>query len=139
MENCIFCEIIHKKVEAYIIYENEHVCCFLDKSPINIGHILIVPKTHSPEFRDVDEKSLNEVINTAQKMARVLENLFPTDGITVLQENGIFKDVEHYHMHVIPRYKDDGFYLVEPENAEKPTDFMELKIKMQAYLHKEVI
>ncbi|MGN7410288.1 HIT family protein [Sporosarcina sp. SAFN-010] len=139
MVSCIFCEIIHKKVEAYIIYENEHVCCFLDKFPINKGHILIVPKTHCPEFRDVDEKSLNEVINLAKKMAILLENLYPTDGITILQENGIFKDVEHYHMHVIPRYKDDGFYLVEPENAVKLEDFMELKIKMKAYLHKEVI
>lgn len=139
MESCIFCEIIHKKVEAYIIYENEHVCCFLDKFPINKGHILIVPKTHYPEFRVVDENSLNEVINLAKKMAILLEDLYPTDGITILQENGIFKDVEHYHMHVIPRYKDDGFYLVEPENGVKPKDFMELTIKMQEYLHKEVI
>lgn len=139
MASCIFCEIIHKKVEAHIIYETELVCCFLDKFPINKGHILIVPKTHYPEFRDVDENSLNEVINLAKKMTILLENLYPTDGITVLQENGIFKDVEHYHMHVIPRYKDDGFYLVEPENGEKPKDFMELTIKMQEYLHKEVI
>ncbi|VDG96821.1 purine nucleoside phosphoramidase [Lysinibacillus sphaericus] len=139
MANCLFCEIIHKKVEGHIIYENEHVCCFLDKFPINHGHILIVPKTHYPEFRDVDEKSLSEVINLAKKMAFLLENLYPTDGITILQENGIFKDVEHYHMHVIPRYKDDGFYLVEPKNAVKPQDFMALKIKMLAYLHKEVI
>lgn len=139
MESCIFCEIIHKKVEAHIIFENEYVCCFLDKYPINKGHILIVPKTHYAEFRNVDEKSLSEVMNLAKKMAILLEHLFPTDGITILQENGIFKDVEHYHMHVIPRYKDDGFYLVEPENGVKPEDFMELTIKMQEYLHKEAI
>lgn len=137
MERCIFCEIVHKKVEAYIIYENEHVCCFLDKSPINLGHLLIVPKTHYQEFNDVDKTSLNEVINLAQKMSKALETLFLTDGLTILQENGIFKDVDHYHMHVIPRYKDDGFYLVEPGNAVKPEDFRQLMVNMQAYLHKE--
>lgn len=137
MERCIFCEIVHKNVEAYIIYENEHVCCFLDKSPITLGHLLIVPKTHYQEFNDVDKTSLNEVINLAQKMSRALETLFLTDGLTILQENGMFKDVDHYHMHVIPRYKDDGFYLVEPENTVNPEYYMEMMIKMQAYLYKE--
>lgn len=80
METCIFCEIVHKKAEAYIIYENELVCCFLDKFPINKGHILVVPKTHYQEFSEVEENSLKEVILISQKVAISLEKLFNTDG-----------------------------------------------------------
>ncbi|MGW6302744.1 HIT family protein [Peribacillus butanolivorans] len=139
METCIFCEIIYKKAEAYIIYENELVCCFLDKFPINKGHVLVVPKTHYQEFSEVDGKSLNEVILISQKVAISLENLLNTDGITIMQENGIYKDVEHYHMHIIPRFKGDGFSWIEPEITVNQVDFMDLKTSLQGYLSKNFI
>ncbi|MBK5458325.1 MULTISPECIES: HIT family protein [unclassified Peribacillus] len=139
METCIFCEIIQKKAEAYIIYENELVCCSLDKFPINKGHVLVVPKTHYQEFSEVDGKSLNEVILISQKVAISLENLLNTDGITIMQENGIYKDVEHYHMHIIPRFKGDGFSWIEPEITVNQVDFMDLKISLQGYLSKNFI
>src|SRR5690625_7204662 len=101
MVKCMFCEIIEEKEFAYIIYENKYVCCFLDKYPINKGHTLVVPKKHYQEFSEVDQKSLSQIIIGAQRIATTLEKLFNTDGITVMQNNGIFKDVEHYHMHII--------------------------------------
>jgi diadenosine tetraphosphate (Ap4A) HIT family hydrolase len=53
-------------------------------------------------------------------------------------ENGIFKDVEHYHMHVIPRYKDDGFSWVEPKITVNKDDFADLKTSLQDYLKHKV-
>lgn len=134
MESCVFCEIIKKKEHAYIVYENEFVCCFLDKFPINKGHVLVVPKKHYQEFSQVDSKSLKEVILTSQKITISLEKLLNTDGITIMQNNGIFKDVEHYHMHIIPRFKDDGFSWVEPEIDLKENEFEVLKMKLQDIL-----
>jgi histidine triad (HIT) family protein len=130
MQLCIFCEIISKREEAYIVYENDYVCCFLDKFPINIGHVLIIPKIHYQEFSEVDSISLSEVILTAQKIAQSLENLFNTDGITIMQNNGIFKDVEHYHMHIIPRFNGDGFSWVEPDIEINNIDFELLQMKL---------
>jgi histidine triad (HIT) family protein len=138
METCIFCQITAKKSEAYIIYENNWVCCFLDKFPINKGHVLVVPKKHYQEFSEVDEKSLIEVILAAQKAAKAIETLLKTDGITIMQNNGIFKDVEHYHMHIIPRYKDDGFSWVEPEITVNQDEFVDLKTSLQDYLKHKI-
>ncbi|MEK3796888.1 HIT family protein [Peribacillus sp. FSL H8-0477] len=98
MSKCIFCQIISKEIDAYMIYENELVCCFLDNDPINKGHLLVVPKKHYQEFPEVDRESLIEVITVAQRAARALESILNTDGLTVMQNNGIFKDVEHYHI-----------------------------------------
>lgn len=134
METCIFCEIIHKKADAHIIYENEFVCCFLDKFPINKGHVLVVPKKHYQDFNEVDKKSLSEVIHTAQQVAISLDTLLNTDGITIMQNNGIFKDVDHYHMHIIPRFKDDGFSWIEPKITVNENDLIELKKSLQTYL-----
>lgn len=112
--NCIFCDIILRKSKGYIIYENDYVCCFLDKYPINKGHVLVVSKKHYEEFVDVDAKTLQEVVHTAQKVTMVLEKILGTDGITIMQNNGVFKDVDHYHMHIVPRFINDGFSWVEP-------------------------
>lgn len=123
MEDCLFCSIISKKEKAYIIYEDEYVCCFLDRYPICKGHILVVPKRHYIEFSDVDLKSLHKVIEVAQRIAVSLEELLGTDGITVMQNNGIFKSVDHYHMHLVPRYRQDGFSWIEPENIVTNEEF----------------
>ncbi|TDL76130.1 HIT family protein [Peribacillus frigoritolerans] len=137
MVPCLFCKIIEKKADAYIIYENDSVCCFLDKFPINKGHVLIVPKKHYQEFSEVDVESLNEIILIAQKVAISLETLLNTDGITIMQNNGIFKDVEHYHMHIIPRFKDDGFSWNEPKITVNQDDFIQLKASLQINLSKK--
>lgn len=135
MSECIFCQIVSKEMDAYIIFENESVCCFLDRDPINKGHVLVVPKKHYQEFSEVDRESLSEVIMVAQRVARALESLLNTDGLTVMQNNGIFKDVEHYHMHIVPRYKEDGFSWVEPEIRIKKDDFIEIQASLTASLH----
>ncbi|RDW15124.1 HIT family protein [Oceanobacillus chungangensis] len=126
MVQCIFCDIVTKKEDAYIIFENEVVCCFLDKYPINKGHILVVPKKHYQEFNVVDNDSLTQIILTSQRVAIALENLLKTDGITIMQNNGIVKDVEHYHMHIIPRFLNDGFSWIEPGVSVSKDEFISL-------------
>ncbi|UCZ51481.1 HIT family protein [Bacillus shivajii] len=134
MDNCIFCKIISKTEDANIIYENEYVCCFLDKYPINKGHILVVPKKHYQELKDVDQESLSKVILASQLVATALEKLLYTDGITIMQNNGIFKDVEHYHMHIIPRFKNDGFSWIEPDIKVSKEDFISLSDNLERTL-----
>ncbi|MEC2056038.1 HIT family protein [Peribacillus psychrosaccharolyticus] len=135
MPKCIFCQIVSKEMDAYIVYENELVCCFLDRDPINKGHVLVVPKKHYQEFSEVDRESLVEVIMVAQRAARALESILNTDGLTIMQNNGIFKDVEHYHMHIVPRFKDDGFSWVEPEISMNGDDFMNIQASLTASFH----
>lgn len=133
--DCIFCKIINKNEKAYIIYENEYVCCIFDKYPINKGHILILPKTHYEEFTDVDPKILSHVILAAQKVAKTLETTLHPDGLTIMQNNGVFKDVNHYHMHVFPRYQNDGFAWIEPNNTVSEEEI----ITLHEFLQKKII
>ncbi|MFS0824652.1 HIT family protein [Bacillus sp. 1P02SD] len=136
METCIFCEIICKNEDAYIIYKDAYICCFLDKYPINKGHILVVPKKHYQEFSEVDKDSLTQVILASQKVATPLEKILNTDGITIMQNNGIFKDVEHYHMHIIPRFVNDGFSWVEPEIEVTKDEFFSLSANLEKVLNR---
>lgn len=108
-DKCIFCKIINKEIESYVVYEDELVSCFLDNDPINEGHILIVPKKHYCDVDEIDDITLERVMKLYKILVRVIKEEFNPDGYTMMQNGGKFNEIRHYHMHVFPRYKEDEF------------------------------
>ncbi|MGO1368817.1 MAG: HIT family protein [Senegalia sp. (in: firmicutes)] len=109
MRDCIFCKIIEGEIKSNIIYEDELVVVFLDIDPINKGHLLIVPKNHK---LDLDELSIEEstrIMDISKIMVKLLKKEFNLDGYSIMQNGGEFNDIGHFHLHVFPRYKNDGF------------------------------
>ena len=113
-EFCIFCEIVAGRADASAVYEDDDIMAFLDLFPINRGHTLVIPKTHAANLSELDAEDGKRVFAVAQRVADALRksgvrcegvNLFLADGEVAGQE------VFHVHMHVIPRYKGDGFGL----------------------------
>lgn len=111
-DQCVFCKILAGQLPVSMIYEDEQVAVFVDLYPINEGHLVIVPKYHAPYMKDVDTATLQHMMAIAQKMNAALRasglpcegvNLFLADGETAGQE------VFHSHLHVIPRFREDGF------------------------------
>ncbi|NOU75716.1 HIT domain-containing protein [Paenibacillus sp. LMG 31458] len=112
--SCLGCQLANKEIETNTIYENDLITCILDIAPLNEGHILILPKLHYHDVDDLDEITANEIMKTSRLLARLLKSHFQPDGVTILQNNGKFNDLTHYHMHIFPRYDSDGFAWVEP-------------------------
>jgi histidine triad (HIT) family protein len=112
--SCLGCQLANKEIETNTIYENDLMTCILDIAPLNEGHILILPKLHYHDVDDLDEITANEIMKTSRLLARLLKSHFQPDGVTILQNNGKFNDLTHYHMHIFPRYDSDGFAWVEP-------------------------
>ena len=106
---CIFCDIANKKLETNIVYEDEVVMAFLDCDPINEGHILVIPKEH---YCDIDEMSvevLRHLMEVSKKLVIAIKKTYQPDGYSIMQNGGMFNDIGHYHLHIFPRYKNDGF------------------------------
>jgi diadenosine tetraphosphate (Ap4A) HIT family hydrolase len=116
-QQCLGCKLANNKLETHIVYENELVTCFLDHAPLNEGHILILPKQHYVDVDDLDEAAAFEIMKTSAMLAKVLKRQFQPDGITVIQNGGTFNELNHYHMHIFPRYESDGFAWVEPADT----------------------
>ena len=120
---CIFCEIAAKTVPSRIVYENESVLAFLDHDPISTGHVLVIPKQHYAELDEIPPALLTGLMTTVQKLSRALKTVYSPDGITIMQNGGIFNDTGHFHIHLFPRYRNDGFSFTEPESpADEPSD-----------------
>lgn len=111
---CLGCQLANKIFETNTVYENDYVTCILDIAPLNEGHILIIPKQHYHDVDDLDDITANEIMKASVLLTRLLKEQFQPDGITIIQNNGKFNDLSHYHMHVFPRYELDGFAWVEP-------------------------
>lgn len=107
--DCLGCRIANKIEEVNVVYEDELIICILDIEPFNEGHLLILPKNHVHDVDEIMPETLSAIMNASVKMTQVLKKVFSPDGITICQNGGIFNDLTHYHMHVIPRYADDGF------------------------------
>lgn len=101
----IFCKIINGEIPAYKLYEDDNVLAFLDINPQTNGHTLIIPKKHYLDIDDITNETLEHIEETARYIKKLLTNKLNCDGITFVQNNGECEEVKHYHLHVIPHYK----------------------------------
>lgn len=104
--DCIFCKIINNEISSYKIYENDMVLCFLDINPLSSGHTLIIPKKHFKDISDIDSKYLSSINDATKYVYNLLMSKLGTDGIRIVQNNGICQEIKHYHVHLIPVYND---------------------------------
>ncbi|MBI2141608.1 HIT family protein [Candidatus Woesearchaeota archaeon] len=109
-DDCIFCKIIEGGLPAYKVYEDSNTLAFLDIFPIHSGHTLVVPKRHYVDIFDTPDSELRNVIAVAKKIAPAVMKATKADGINIGMNNrpASGQVVMHTHLHVIPRYKDDG-------------------------------
>lgn len=131
---CIGCKLANKMEPVHVVFEDEYICCFLDHEPFNEGHVLILPKKHIHDADELDQQTANSIMNASILISKAIKSLFKPDGITICQNGGIFNEITHYHMHVVPRYKDQSFatfYLEEePVIIEEKAKLMETKEKL---------
>ena len=108
-ETCIFCKIAAGDIPSATIYEDEDFRVILDIEPASKGHALILPKDHYANLYELPEEVAAKVLLVAKKVVTAMTEILGCDGYNVLQNNGEVagQTVFHYHMHLIPRYKDD--------------------------------
>ncbi len=108
--DCIFCKIIAKEFPAYIVYEDEEVVAFLDKTPTSLGHTLVVPKKHTEDISSTDVETLTCIMSVVKKIGAAQKTQLSSDGFNVMQNNGAAAGqvIFHIHWHVIPRKIGDG-------------------------------
>lgn len=140
--NCFGCKLANNLESVFVVYEDHFVCCILDHNPYNEGHVLILPKKHFRFFDDLDENTANSIFKATKVISKAIKKLFNPDGITICQNGGVFDELTHFHMHVIPRYAGQNFadfYAEDGEaHIEAPTKLEETKRKMTKAIEKLV-
>ena len=103
---CIFCKIANGEIPSKKIYEDDEIMAFLDINPLTPGHTLIVSKEHTLDFQSISMDKLMKIMNVARELSQKIVDKMGAQGYTLIQNNGIAQDVKHFHLHIIPKYKD---------------------------------
>jgi len=124
---CIFCKIVDGEIPAVKVLDEERVVAFMDINPSSKGHMLVVPKNHAENIFEIPESDLTALIKAVKRCAKAVKEALNAEGITILQLNGKASDqiVPHLHIHIIPRWKNDGLPISSWEM--KPGDMEEIK------------
>ncbi len=109
-DNCIFCKLANKDIPTNIIYEDEKFTVIMDASPATKGHALILPKNHAANIYELPDEDAADIFVLAKKLATKMTEILHCDGFNIVQNNGEVagQTVFHFHMHLIPRYLNDG-------------------------------
>ncbi|UCE16604.1 MAG: HIT family protein [Candidatus Bathyarchaeota archaeon] len=128
MDDCIFCRIVKGFESASIVYSDERIMAFMDIQPVNPGHVLVIPKTHAAQLSELDPELGAYMFKVAMRVAGALrQSGVKCEGINLLLADGkaASQDIFHVHLHLIPRFRGDGFgmrlgsnYGVKPNGKE---------------------
>jgi histidine triad (HIT) family protein len=110
MTDCVFCKLRDGQIPSMKIFEDDMTIAFMDINPINSGHCLVITKAHAANLYEAELPDLEAAIATAQRVALAIRDGLKPDGLNMLQANGpaAFQSVLHFHLHLIPRWNNDG-------------------------------
>ena len=108
-KDCIFCKIVSGEVPANKVYEDEYTVAFLNIEPNVQGHTLVIPKDHFENIYTTPDEALCRLMIAVRKITIAIKNGMDTDGITNVMNSECAGHIGHTHVHIIPRYLEDGF------------------------------
>ena len=125
-DHCIFCEIINRSAPASIVFEDERTLAFVDLRQANPGHVLVIPKVHINDVRELDKETGSALMQSVSQITRAVGHAFPNNGISLWHSIGeaAFQEVPHMHIHIHPRLDNDNVLRVDeslPENVNFAT------------------
>lgn len=134
-DDCIFCKLANGVFSTNSIYEDDNFNVILDAGPATKGHALILPKEHYADLYEIPENVLSDAAVLAKKLATHMTDVLGCDGFNLVQNNkeAAGQTVFHFHLHLIPRYKEDGQHILwnptTPDEAKQKELCEKLKVK----------
>ncbi|NOK61759.1 MAG: HIT family protein [Chloroflexi bacterium AL-W] len=106
----IFSRIVRGEIPAATVYEDDLTLAFMDINPVARGHTLVICKEEYPDLFTLPAEALVAVARTTQHVALAIRTSLSPDGLNIVQNNGASAGqvIFHYHVHLIPRWENDG-------------------------------
>jgi histidine triad (HIT) family protein len=131
--DCLFCKIIAKQIPAQILHEDEHTLAFLDVKARTTGHTMVIPKYHAPRIIELPDEEVEPLFLAVKHMAELLTQKLGCDGITIGANQGRAsgQEVDHLHVHLMPRWHNDGGSAIQSVVNNPPKESLdEIKKKI---------
>lgn len=132
--NCVFCKIAGGEIPSTTLYEDEDFRVILDLGPATKGHALLLPKEHYRDLFELDDEIAAKVLVKAKRIAGRMKKALGADGFNLVQNNGeaAGQTVFHFHMHLIPRYRDDHAGILWEPGKTTPEEMEEIQSRISS-------
>ena len=125
-DGCIFCAIVAGTAPAERVYEDDSVVVIMDIYPAATGHVLVIPRRHSPDLWHIQPADAAKVMAAWVEVAHMIPRALDPDGINLVHATGraAWQSVFHFHLHLVPRREGDGMvppWSLSPSRAEEAT------------------
>lgn len=110
MDDCLFCRIAAGSIPSAEVYQDEAVFAFLDINPLAPGHTLVVTKRHAARLQDCSPEDASALLRAAHLLAPSIAKVTGLPDATIAINNGpgAGQEVQHVHLHLVPRRAGDG-------------------------------
>ncbi len=138
MSECIFCKIVANEIPSYTVYEDADTRAFLDIYGATDGHTMVILKKHGDTILSYTPKELGDLWASVQKVAAAIEKAYNSHILTIGINHGEPKGVRHLHVHIMPRFEDDGGGIIQSLPGSKLTnkDFNSVARKIASHIGK---
>lgn len=129
---CLFCSIVDGVAPAQIVLADDVAVAFLDRSPVFVGHVLVVPRQHVVTLTDLPVASVGPFFERVQRVAAAVVDGLDAHGTFVANNNIVSQSVAHLHVHVVPRRRRDGlrgFFWPRQRYAEGEADAIAARLR----------
>src|SRR5688572_6648921 len=122
MEDCIFCKIINKELPSIPAYEDEETLAFLELNPSAPGHLMVIHKKHGESISEYGREELGKIMNTVKIVSEKVEKALDTESLTIGINHREKRGVPHLHVHIVPRWENDGGGIIQSIVSNKPKE-----------------
>lgn len=134
MNNCIFCHIVSGEEQSWLVHETDSTLAFLDTSPMNPYHTLVIPKQHYSDIFELPTAALKEIMCTVKHVIDMYQKKLDINDVQIISSNGIHaqQDVQHIHFHIAPRHANDNQELTWDTQPELVKQFDNMLHKLRS-------
>lgn len=117
---CDFCGIVARQEDAREVFRTEHLVGFFPLEPATLGHTLLIPREHIPDIWALDDQTAGYLARATLTLAHAIREGMEPDGLNIIQSNGdaATQTVPHLHIHLVPRWKNDGMGRIWPDETD---------------------
>lgn len=101
--------IANGKLQTHIVTQDSYMTAILDIDPINVGHVLILPKAKKQEFLELNDDELLSLTSMVKEISGAINEIYSPQGISLMQNGGANSELNYFHFHVFPRFEGDDF------------------------------
>jgi histidine triad (HIT) family protein len=123
-QDCAFCRVGRgDDTSVQPVCEGSTWVAFFPIEPATPGHTLVIPREHVPDFWRLPLPLASDLSAAAIRVGNAIVRALSPAGMNLITSSGEAAEqtVFHVHLHIVPRWTDDGFGRIwPPERAMNP-------------------